>query len=200
MLTSEETSIPVAIETTYPSTVILRTEDGTEFAVPTSQITNALSIVAILKNKESPLEIIHTKGNLPTIFIPHVSSLILSKILAYCACSTVKVYDESTFVVDQPLFEQYRTIPNEDLLQLAFVYQFNHSHNCKGANLLDIPALLHTVSEVLAQKINDHDGDEIKTIFNLDSIVVDEHKNAEQTAEIEKEDWEEIDEMNEDLI
>lgn len=52
--------------------------------------------------------------------------------------------------------------------------------------------MLHTVGEVIAKKINGHDGEEVKAMFNLEAMEVNEDDKMDAIEE--GGDWEELEE------
>jgi hypothetical protein len=60
--------------------------------------------------------------------------------------------------------------------------------------MLDLPALMHVVGEVIATKINGHEGDEINALFNLEGLEVEKQEDGEIE---EGGDWEEMEAIEE---
>jgi hypothetical protein len=122
MLAQTEAHGSAPISITMPTTVVLRTADLVEFAVPMSQLMQASAVCAVLRGEKCALSMINAKSSVPVIEVPHVSSLILSKVLLFCQSSTeLEAYNETTFVCSEANIALFSAEANEDLLQLAYV-------------------------------------------------------------------------------
>jgi len=62
---------------------------------------------------------------------------------------------------------------------------------------MDVPALLHTVGEILADKINSNEETEVSKLFAIDALEVEERMEVLQETELEGGDWEEMNEETE---
>ncbi len=200
MLAATEPVLPTEpVVSKMPSTVILRSLDAVDFAVPSAQLKLADAVQRYFnnttnettENKEDQvptLTLVSKQGAMPILQIPHVSSLILSKVIQFLASHTdLPEYSEESFKVLDTDFELYDAMDNNELLQIAF-----------AANILDVPHLLHTIGEVLAKKMNAQEDEEhIKKMFTIDELPVVEGKEQADGDDMDEGEWEEMDEEEE---